>query len=138
MRCAGYNNIDFKSAYGKVHVVRVPAYSPYAVAEHAMTLLLMINRKVNHAYNRVREYNFSLNGLTGFDLKGKTVGVVGTGKIGRTFIDICKGFGMNIIAYDPYPVSGSDINYVDFCISRSFLFIDIIADYSRTISIGKV
>ncbi len=114
MRCAGYNNIDFKSAYGKVHVVRVPAYSPYAVAEHAITLLLMINRKVNHAYNRVREYNFSLNGLTGFDLKGKTVGVVGTGKIGRTFIDICKGFGMNIIAYDPYPINGSDIKYVDF------------------------
>lgn len=112
MRCAGYNNIDFKYAYGKIHVARVPAYSPYAVAEHAMAMLLTLNRKLHRAYNRVREYNFSLNGLTGFDLHGKTVGIVGTGKIGRTFLDICKGFGMNILAYDLYPVKDSDIHYV--------------------------
>lgn len=103
MRCAGYNNIDFKSAFGKVHIVRVPAYSPYAVAEHAMALLLSVVRQTHHAYVRTREFNFSLNGLVGFDLYGKNVGVVGTGKIGKVFIDLCKGFGMNILAYDPFP-----------------------------------
>ena len=112
MRCAGYNNIDFKYAYGKVHIARVPAYSPYAVAEHAIAMLLTLNRKLHRAYNRVREYNFSLNGLTGFDLHGKTVGVIGTGKIGRTFMDICRGFGMKIIAYDPYPAKDLGIQYV--------------------------
>jgi D-lactate dehydrogenase len=114
MRCAGYNNIDFKAAFNKLHVVRVPAYSPYAVAEHAMALLLTLNRKIHRAYNRTKEHNFSLNGLIGFDLHGKTMGVVGTGKIGRIFVDICKGFGMNVIAYDPYPIKGSDIKYVTF------------------------
>jgi D-lactate dehydrogenase len=114
MRCAGYNNIDFKAAFNKIHVVRVPAYSPYAVAEHAMALLLTLNRKIHRAYNRTKEHNFSLNGLIGFDLHGKTMGVVGTGKIGRIFVDICKGFGMNVIAYDPYPIKGSDIKYVTF------------------------
>ena len=113
MRCAGYNNIDFKYAHGRIHVARVPAYSPYAVAEHAMGMLLTLNRKLHRAYNRVREYNFSLNGLTGFDLHGKTVGVVGTGKIGRTFIDICKGFGMNVIASDPYPAEDGPVRYVE-------------------------
>jgi len=112
MRCAGYNNVDFKAAYGKIHVVRVPAYSPYAVAEHAMALLLALNRKIHKAYIRTRDFNFSLNGLTGFDLHGKTVGVIGTGKIGRVFMDICKGFGMKVIAYDPYPLKDSDIHYV--------------------------
>ncbi|HKL98828.1 MAG TPA: 2-hydroxyacid dehydrogenase [Mobilitalea sp.] len=112
MRCAGYNNVDFKAAYQKVHVVRVPAYSPYAVAEHAMALLLTLNRKIHRAYTRTRDFNFSLNGLTGFDLHGKTMGVIGTGKIGRVFIDICKGFGLKIIAYDPFPVKDSDIQYV--------------------------
>lgn len=112
MRCAGYNNIDFKAAYNKIHVVRVPAYSPYAVAEHAMALLLTLNRKIHRAYNRTKEHNFSLNGLTGFDLYGKTMGVIGTGKIGRVFIDICKGFGMKVLAYDPYPVKDAGINYV--------------------------
>ncbi len=113
MRCAGYNNIDFKAAYNKIHVVRVPAYSPYAVAEHAMALLLTLNRKIHRAYNRTKEHNFSLNGLTGFDLYGKTMGVIGTGKIGRVFVDICKGFGMKVLAYDPYPVKDAGINYVD-------------------------
>ncbi|MFT3950552.1 MAG: 2-hydroxyacid dehydrogenase [Oscillospiraceae bacterium] len=112
MRCAGYNNIDFKEAFGKLHVVRVPAYSPYAVAEHAAALLLTLNRKTHKAYSRTRDFNFSIAGLTGFDLHGKTCGVIGTGKIGRIFIDICKGFGMNVVAYDPYPAKDTDINYV--------------------------
>lgn len=113
MRCAGYNNIDFKSAYRKINVMRVPGYSPNAVAEYTMALLLTLNRKTHKAYNRTRDYNFSLVRLTGFDLKGKTIGVVGTGKIGRDFIDICKGFKMNVLAYDPYPIDNSDINYTD-------------------------
>ncbi|MDF2566981.1 MAG: 2-hydroxyacid dehydrogenase [Oscillospiraceae bacterium] len=113
MRCAGYNNVDFKAAYEKVHVVRVPAYSPFAVAEHAMALLLTINRKTHRAYSRTREYNFSLNGMIGFDLYKKTVGVIGTGKIGQIFMDICKGFGMNVIAYDPYPIKDKGIEYVE-------------------------
>lgn len=112
MRCAGYNNIDFKQAFGRLHIVRVPAYSPYAVAEHAMALLLTLVRRIQHAYVRTREFNFSLNGLTGFDLHGKTVGVIGTGKIGRVFIDICKGFGMNVVAYDPYPAKDLGVEYL--------------------------
>ncbi len=112
MRCAGYNNVDFKAAYQKLHVMRVPAYSPYAVAEHAIALLLTLNRKIHRAYIRTRDFNFSLNGLTGFDLNGKIMGVIGTGKIGRIFVDICKGFGMKVIAYDPYPIPNSDIQYV--------------------------
>lgn len=90
----------------------MPAYSPYAVAEHAIALLLTSVRRIHKAYNRTREFNFSLNGLTGFDFHGKTVGVVGTGKIGRIFIDICRGFGMKIIAYDPFPVTNGGIDYV--------------------------
>lgn len=103
MRCAGYNNIDLRYAQRTMKVLRVPAYSPYAVAEHAMALLLLLNRKVHKAYIRTRDFNFSIVNLTGFDLHGKTAGVIGTGKIGQAFIDICKGFGMNVIAYDPYP-----------------------------------
>ncbi len=113
LRCAGYNNVDIEHAFGKVHVCRVPAYSPYAVAEHAMALLLTSIRRIHKAYIRTRDHNFSLNGLTGFDLHGKTVGVVGTGKIGRIFIDICKGFGMNVIAYDKFPAKDSGLNYVN-------------------------
>lgn len=112
LRCAGYNNVDVKSAYGKIHVVHVPAYSPYAVAEHAMAMLLTSIRRIHKAYIRTRDFNFSLNGLTGFDLHGKTVGVIGTGKIGRVFIDICKGFGMKVLAYDKFPNENSNINYV--------------------------
>ena len=103
LRCAGFNNVDMKHAYGRVHVLRVPAYSPYAVAEHAMALLLTSIRRIHKAYIRSRDFNFSLVGLTGFDLHGKTVGVIGTGKIGRVFIDICRGFGMRVLAYDKYP-----------------------------------
>ena len=112
LRCAGYNNVDVRHAFGKIHVVHVPAYSPYAVAEHAAALLLTSVRRIHKAYNRTREFNFSLSGLTGFDLHGKTVGVVGTGKIGRIFIDICRGFGMNVIAYDAFPAKDSGIEYV--------------------------
>lgn len=112
LRSAGYNNVDIHSAYGKVHVVHVPAYSPYAVAEHAMALLLTSIRRIHKAYIRTRDFNFSLNGLTGFDLHGKTIGVIGTGKIGRIFIDICRGFGMNVIAYDLFPAKDSGIKYV--------------------------
>ena len=111
LRSAGYNNVDVRAAYGKIHVVHVPAYSPYAVAEHAMALLLTSVRRIHKAYNRTREFNFSLNGLTGFDFHGKTVGVIGTGKIGRIFIDICRGFGMRVLAYDKYPSKDGGIEY---------------------------
>jgi D-lactate dehydrogenase len=113
LRCAGYNNVDIQYAKDKLRVVSVPAYSPYAVAEHAMALLLTSIRRVHKAFIRTRDHNFSLNGLTGFDLHGKTVGVVGTGKIGRIFINICRGFGMNVIAYDKFPAKDSDIEYVE-------------------------
>lgn len=103
LRCAGFNNVDMSYACGKIHVVRVPAYSPYAVAEHSMALLLTSVRRIHKAYIRTRDFNFSLNNMMGFDLHGKTVGVVGTGKIGRCFINICKGFGMNVIAFDKFP-----------------------------------
>lgn len=113
MRCAGYNNVDLKAAANcGLRVVHVPAYSPYAVAEHAMALLLTSVRRIHKAYIRTRDFNFSLNGMIGFDLHGKTVGVVGTGKIGRVFIDICRGFGMNVIAYDKFPAKDSGIDYV--------------------------
>ncbi len=112
LRCAGYNNVDFNYALGKVHVVRVPAYSPYAVAEHALALIMALNRKTHKAYNRTRESNFNIAGLEGFDLRGKTVGVVGTGKIGRIFADICKGLGMEVIAYDKYPNEASGLKYM--------------------------
>lgn len=112
LRCAGFNNVDLEYAKGRIPVVRVPAYSPYAVAEHTMALLLTSLRRIHKAYNRTREFNFSLNGFTGFDLHGKTIGVVGTGKIGKIFTNICKGFGMNVIAYDLYPDRSADINYV--------------------------
>lgn len=112
LRCAGYNNVDLEHAFGRLHIVHVPAYSPYAVAEHAMALLLTSIRRIHKAYNRTKDFNFSLSGLTGFDLHGKTVGVVGTGRIGRVFIDICRGFGMNVIAYDKFPAENSGIEYV--------------------------
>lgn len=112
MRSAGYSNIDLKATKGRLPVVRVPSYSPYAVAEHAMGLLLTVNRKLARAVTRTRDFNFSIVGLMGVDLKGKTVGVIGTGTIGRVFIDICKGFGMNVLAFDPFPKDDSGIKYV--------------------------
>lgn len=112
LRCAGFNNVDIAYAKNKIKVVRVPAYSPYAVAEHAMAMLLTLNRKTNKAYIRTRDHNFRLDGLVGFDLYGKTVGVIGTGKIGQVFIDICRGFGMKILAYDKYPNENLEVKYV--------------------------
>ena len=119
LRCAGYNNVDVEHAFGKIHVMRVPAYSPYAVAEHAMALLLTSVRRIHKAYIRTKDFNFSLNGLTGFDLHGKTVGVVGTGRIGRVFIDICRGFGMRVIAYDKFPGEGIDYVTLDELFAES-------------------
>src|SRR5436305_3901877 len=104
LRCAGYNNVALSAA--KKHaitVVRVPAYSPYAVAEHTIALMLALNRKLHRAYNRVREGNFSLDGLVGFDMHGKTVGVIGTGQIGTVVTQILTGFGCPTLAFDPFP-----------------------------------
>jgi len=104
LRCAGYNGVDVGAAKTLgLTVTRVPAYSPYAVAEHAVALLLALNRKIARANNRVRELNFSLSGLVGFDLHGKTAGIVGTGKIGRVTAQILRGFGMRVLAFDPFP-----------------------------------
>lgn len=103
LRCAGFNNVDLKAAKGKLPVVRVPAYSPYAVAEYSLALMLSPNRKIHRAYWRTRDGNFSLNGLMGFDMHGKTTGIIGTGKIARILIRLLKGFGMRILAYDLYP-----------------------------------
>ena len=115
LRCAGYNNVDVSACYGKLHVVRVPAYSPYAVAEHAAALLLTSIRRIHKAYIRTRDFNFSLSGLTGFDLHGKTVGVIGTGKIGACFVSICRGFGMHVLAYDKYPNEKLREEGVNYC-----------------------
>ena len=104
LRCTGFNNVDVDSAKElKLTVTRVPVYSPHAVAEHAVALLLTLNRKIHRAFNRVRELNFSVNGLVGFDLYGKTAGIIGTGKIGRVTGQILRGFGMRVLAYDPFP-----------------------------------
>ena len=103
LRCAGFNNVDLKAAKGKLPVVRVPAYSPYAVAEYSLALMLSLNRKIHRAYWRTRDGNFSLNGLMGFDMHGKTIGIIGTGQIAKILIRMLKGFGMRILAYDLYP-----------------------------------
>src|SRR5215472_3365001 len=118
LRCAGYNNVDLAAATKHdIAVVRVPAYSPYAVAEHTIALILALNRKVHRAFNRVRELNFSLNGLLGFDLCGKTAGIVGTGKTGRIVGEILRGFQMRGLAFDPYPnqqwAAKNGIGYVE-------------------------
>lgn len=103
LRCAGFNNVDLKAAKGRIKVVRVPAYSPHAVAEYALTLMLALNRKVYRSWNRTREGNFKLDGLLGFDMYGKTAGVVGMGKIGKELAKILKGLGMTVLGYDAYP-----------------------------------
>lgn len=106
LRCAGFNNVDLDAARElRIAVTRVPAYSPHAVAEHTVALVLTLNRRIHRAWNRVRELNFSLNGLVGFDLHGKTCGIVGTGRIGRVTAEIFHGFGMRVIAHDPFPMS---------------------------------
>lgn len=112
LRSAGFNHVDVKAAEDKVWILRVPSYSPEAVAEFAMGMILTVNRYTHKAYNRTREFNMSLNGLMGVDLYQKTAGIVGTGRIGQAMIRICRGFGMNILAYDPYPDKGLDVEYV--------------------------
>ena len=113
LRCAGYNNVDLRAASGRLRVVRVPGYSPHAVAEHALALMMTLNRKTHRAFNRTREHNFTLSGLEGFDLYCKTAGVVGTGRIGQAFAAICRGLGMEVLAFDPFPNPGLDVKYVD-------------------------
>ncbi|WP_165020541.1 MULTISPECIES: 2-hydroxyacid dehydrogenase [unclassified Dysgonomonas] len=103
LRCAGFNNVDIAAAAGRIKVVRVPEYSPHAIAEHTLALMLCLNRKVHRAFLRTRDGNFSLNGFQGFDMNGKTVGVIGTGKIGKTVVGVLKGLGMKVLAYDLYP-----------------------------------
>jgi D-lactate dehydrogenase len=119
LRCAGFNNVDLAAAKSLgITVTRVPAYSPHAVAEHAVALLLTLNRKIHRASNRVRELNFSLSGLVGFDLHGKTIGIIGTGKIGRIAAQIFRGFGTAVLAHDPCPAAdwaaANGVRYVGF------------------------
>ncbi len=115
LRCAGFNNVDLVAAKANgISIVRVPAYSPHAVAEHAVALILTLNRKTHKAYNRVREGNFSLERLTGFDLYGKTVGVIGTGRIGRAFCEIMIGFGCKVLAFDLVANKGMEEKKVEY------------------------
>ena len=129
LRSAGYNNVDLLSAFEKLHIVRVPAYSPYAIAEHTVALIQTLNRKIHRAYNRTREANFALQGLLGFDLHGKTAGVIGTGKIGKVLIGILRGFGMKVLAFDKFPdmdfATKSGCNYVS--LDEIFASSDIIS-----------
>lgn len=129
LRCAGFSNVEIEYAENKIVVVRVPAYSPHSIAEFTMGLLLNINRKIHKAYGRTRDFNFSIVKLTGTDLYNKTVGVIGTGKIGKAFIEICKGFGMNIIAYDAFPdekyAKEMGVQYVD--LNSIFVESDVIS-----------
>ena len=112
LRCAGYNNVDVKSAYKKVHILTVPGYAPEAIAEHGFALILSLVRHIHKSYNRVRDFNFSLNGLTGFNLNGKTIGIIGTGKIGKVMINIANGYGMKVLAYDLFPNHNLNCSYV--------------------------
>ena len=117
LRCAGFNNVDLDAAKELgLPVVRVPAYSPEAVAEHALGMMMCLNRRIHRAYQRTRDANFSLEGLTGFTMYGKTAGVIGTGKIGIAALRILKGFGMRLLAFDPYPSAAAlelGVEYVD-------------------------
>jgi D-lactate dehydrogenase len=125
MRCAGYNNVDLRAAFNNIHILRVPAYSPYSVAEHSTALMLALNRKIHKAYSRTREGNFNINGFIGFDMNGKTAGIIGTGKIGKVLISILKGFGMKILAFDHFP----DIQYAE---KNGFQYVDIDTLYSNS------
>ena len=113
LRCAGYNNVDLTAANKKISVANVPNYSPYSIAEHAIAMLLTSVRRMHKAYNRTKEFNFDIDDLVGFELHGKTIGVISAGKIGQKFINICKGFGMEVIAYDKFPNPKNNINYVE-------------------------
>lgn len=131
LRCAGFNNVDLKAAKELgIAVTRVPSYSPHAVAEHTIALILTLNRKTHRAFVRVRELNFSLSGLVGFDLHGKTAGVIGTGKTGRIVAQILRGFGMRVLASDPYPNT-------DWALSHGIEYTtnDAIAEQSDIISL---
>ncbi len=112
LRCAGFNNVDLKAAKERIHVLRVPSYSPDAVAEYAIGLLLSVNRYIHRAYVRTREFNMNIHGLMGTDLCHKTAGVIGTGKIGQSMIRLLKGFQMRVLAYDVYPNEELDVEYV--------------------------
>lgn len=125
LRCAGYNNVDLLAVFGKIHVVRVPAYSPHAVAEHAVALMLALNRKIHKAYARTRELNFNINGLLGFDMFGKTAGVIGTGRIGKELIRILKGFGLEVLAYDTFQDN-------EFAKSAGFEYVDLKTLYKKS------
>lgn len=129
LRCAGFNNVDMEAAaHNNMRVLRVPAYSPTSVAEHAVALILTLNRKTHKAYNRVREGNFSIERLTGFELSGKTVGVIGTGRIGAAFASIMKGFGCSVIAYDTHPNKALQDAGVSYCsLNEVFKKSDIIS-----------
>ena len=121
LRCAGYDNVDLDACKGRIPVLRVPSYSPTAVAEYAAALFLTLNRKIHKAYTRTREFNFKISGLMGVTLRGKTAGVIGTGKIGKVMVEILKGFGMNILAYDLFPDTSLDVEYttIDDLLKRS-------------------
>ena len=125
LRCAGYNNVDVRAAYKKIHVLRVPGYSPKSIAEHALALLLCVNRKLHRAYTRTRDFNFSINGFTSGNLGGKAVGIIGTGKIGRAAVSLFRGIGMKVLAYDKFPASESGAEYVP--LGRLFAESDVIS-----------
>lgn len=125
LRCAGYNNVDLKAAEGRLPVVRVPSYSPTAVAEHAFALLLSVNRKTHRAYFRTRDNNFNIHGLMGFDLRNKAAGIIGLGQIGRMFAEIAHGFGMRVLAYDPVTTSVEGIELVS--IDKLFSLSDVLS-----------
>lgn len=125
LRCSGFNNVDIRACQGKLKIYRVPAYSPHAVAEHTMAMLLTVIRRTHKAYIRTRDFNFSLNGMVGFDLYGRTVGIIGTGKIGQVFAQVCKGFGMHILAYDKFPNPALGLEYVS--LQQLFAQSDIIS-----------
>lgn len=129
LRCAGYNNVDLDAAWNRIHVLRVPAYSPHAVAEYALALMISLNRKTHRAYSRVRDNNFSISGLEGFDFNGKTAGIIGTGKIGRILIKILNGLGMNVLAFDAFPnqVAAKDENFKYVSLDQIYSEADIIS-----------
>lgn len=125
LRCAGFNNVDLKAARERLPVVHVPAYSPHAVAEYALALMLSLNRKIYRAYWRTKDGNFALNGLMGFDMYGKTAGIIGTGKIAKILIHILNGLGMNILAYDIYPDK-------DFASMENFRYVTLDELYQKS------
>lgn len=129
LRCAGFNNVNVKKLGDELIAVRVPAYSPYAVAEHAVALILSIDRKIYKAYQRTKKYNFTLNGLLGFDIHGKTVGVVGAGKIGKAFINIMNGFGTKVLVYDKFQdeKTAKEMNFEYVDLDRLYEESDIIS-----------